>query len=177
MTDIVLYWNELENLKAELCNRIQQLTPEKRQFRTKPESWNILGVMQHLMLVETKFLHHLKNDPPLVIPKPPLPLWLGKIVVWAVMRFEIKVKTPTKGISPKAELTFEEIKTRWDSIRIEIGHQIDLRVRTKQLDKSFYHPVSGWKNLDGGLKFFLTHFKRHVHQVERIIASPSFPKS
>lgn len=143
------------------------------EYKPKPDSWNKLEVIQHLVLAEQGFLRQAAS--PGVHWKTKVPVPIGKLVVWIVFTFGFRVKSPAKSTLPFETLTYEEVADRWNAVR----EQLRVFLESGEAKKAypFFHPLSGRMSTMKLLRFLEIHTGHHIKQIRRIeqsrIGSPT----
>lgn len=152
---------------------LQQYSLEKLKNKPTPESWSVLDVLQHLILVENASVKYVQKKLSFN-PK------LSNVNVGTVWRMFIlksynwlpfKLKAPSyvneQNFSKTAELN--ELIAKWQAQR----HQLRDYLQTLPADvynKEIYkHPIAGRLSLNGMLQFFDGHFDRHYKQIQKLL--------
>lgn len=168
--------------RARLLDAVDGLAPEQTQFRPTQDSWSVGDVLHHLALAHeataklmSVFLRRAREEDIGSDPTPDESV-LHSIDDVVSAADQTKASAPER-VTPKSELAPAESVTRLRESRNRLGGTVaelsafDLRQLT------FPHPFFG--ELDA-CQWLLTvgwHERRHTAQIERIKASPDFPRA
>jgi hypothetical protein len=165
----------LERQRAELLAVVGRLGPAQLAFRPAPESWNSLGVIEHLVQVESRILGGLPTRPG------PLPLGqrLGATARLALLTLYLRaggrVRAPTRSILPAGGVTLDELRVRWDGVRAGYASALEGFGRSDLERPMMKHPIVGKLRPVQTLAFLYNHTAHHRRQLGRIRGAPGFP--
>lgn len=172
------YSQRVQDLAAQLDERttsflreLEALDPAQREFRPAADSWSILDVAHHLVLIEQSILEMaLKPHRPL---RRSLKDRFGHLAVKVFLTLGMRVKAPSKTLHPTDPITLDELEARWLPLRSELE---EIFFAGKPDESLFRHPYAGPLNGESGFEFLVIHFDHHMKQVARVRRSEGFPQ-
>lgn len=159
----------LERQKSYFLNLVTSWPAEQARFRSSPQCWSGLDVLDHVLKTESSILQATQMN-----------LAQGgsgglenavrRFMVMWVMRAPTRVRVPASAqqVMPVARHGVAEIAEEWR------GQRGDLRalLESLQLDQLrlmvFEHPVGGWMRTTHMLEFLSVHMRHHGYQLARI---------
>jgi hypothetical protein len=154
-----------------LIDEVSDLSPAQLAFRPGPESWTILEVIEHLVLVGPIYWRDLQQAMKSASSAPPS-MWNDADILW----YGIDRTQPDKAIPievPKREL--RDLKTGLEALRKARAQLADyIRTTTEDL-RSHIVARQGCDAYQWAL-LISTHEQRHIQQIRDIKASRAFPK-
>lgn len=169
--EIKRHFEMAQAAKAAFIEIILQTGPEGRVFRTEPDAWNMLQVMEHLYRAEDGVRKQLLKYGQGNGKQAGLSSGLRSIAMRLFMRSPARIKVPAAAgaqIIPTGELTFDDLKTQWDQLRSEIGIWVEAYPSDKADRYVFKHPVGGLFTPVQTLRFMEDHIVHHIKQLNRI---------
>lgn len=163
----------IEKKLKDLIENLEQYPPEKLNFQPTPDSWSVLQVMQHLMLVEQaseKYVRKKLSHNP-TLSKTNLGTTWRMLLLKSYNWLPIKLKAPAyvneNNFAPIS--TLAEIATNWQNQRNQLRDYLNM-LPDDIFDKEVYkHPLVGRLSLKEMLKFYEGHFDRHYNQIKRLL--------
>ncbi len=167
----------LERQRAEVLGSLDGLGPPQLRFRPTPESWGLLDVIEHLVLIEERILGGLGARPG------PLPLLervrvgagFALLTVW--LRGGGRIRVPSRAVMPGGSSSLEELRGRWDTVRAGLNQALERLERSDLGRPMMRHPIVGKLSPTQTLSFLHTHVAHHRPQLARIRSAPGFPAS
>lgn len=165
-------FQKMELKKQEIMNLLQSLSPAEYAQQPSPASWSIGQVANHLYLSERNSLAYLKKklSYPDSVPHYNPKSWGGILLIKLVFFTHYKIKAPESIDTSKVEinLPFEELKTKWESLRLELISFIEKNQSTFGKYLAFRHPFAGRMTMYQMLIFMNDHIRHHQRQIRRI---------
>lgn len=88
----------------------------------------------------------------------------------------IKYKAPRRGnIQPAGDVSYQQLKQEWQEVRENLQGFVEALPAERMRVAIFRHPFAGYLNITQTFRFFETHLKHHLKQIELIQASGGFP--
>jgi len=165
----------LERQRAEVLGSLHGLGPAQLRFRPAPDSWNLLDVIEHLVLIEERILGGLGTRPG------PLPILervrvgAGFALLTAWLRGGGRIRVPTRAILPGGSSSLDELRGRWDAARAGLSEALERFERSDLRRPMMRHPIVGKLSPAQTLSFIHTHVAHHRPQLARIRSAPGFP--
>ena len=170
------HWQKAESLRNSYLQQFAGYSAAQLSYKPAEKEWNMLGVAQHLIKAEKATVKYVKHK--LSQQKSLQPGWdhffkiLGlKIALW----LPVKYKVPAGEIHPDENLTLDQIREEWKSIRHEMKALLDNFPEDYLNKKIFKHPLAGPMSIEQALMFWQYHLRHHMQQINRIKTSPGFP--
>lgn len=170
-------FDRLETDRSDIFSELDTLSQKKLLFKSDPDKWNILQILDHLKTSEKLSVVYIKkksgsgND----IEKS------GFLAKFRLFALKIAFVLPFKYKAPKItdatgnDPDYEELKSDWNVIRNDLKKLIQSLDERTLKSEIFKHPRVGMLNMEQTLGFFETHFKHHQKQIERIVNKSSIP--
>jgi hypothetical protein len=164
-------FNQLEHQRYGLFSKVNELTTEELSSRYRPDKWNILEILTHLLTAEKLSLSYMK--------KKSLGInTLGNSGLYEMLKIDFFVfsqrlplhyKAPKAVVENTVVIPFSEIEKQW----LELRHELKLFLETlpdKHLKKKIYkHPFLGRLDAVQALITIREHINHHTPQIERLI--------
>ncbi len=167
---IAPHWDKLSRLRNEWIAQLEILPQEIRSARPSG-GWNILQVLEHVIISETGTLGYMKKKtaaPWSEIPQANDDHSAKATQLNEALKSEKRWKAPDVLPEPSGSQSLDNMVNYWDGLRAE--YQAFL----SDLDPAYYdrtifrHPFSGPLDLYQTLDFLGNHILHHQYQVERI---------
>lgn len=167
---------QFRRMDAQLNQLLEQLKHlSHQQLNRKPneESWSVMQVLHHLMLVERYAMLYLQKklsyNP--ALKKAGLSASLRELALRAYLRSPLKFQAPESisGANLPAESSFWEIAKQWKLQRAELKSYLESLPPELYSKEVYKHPLAGRLSLKGMMSFFEDHFNRHLRQINRML--------
>lgn len=169
-------WLRLEKLKQYYEQAILEARPDQQQFKAEQSSWNMLQVMEHLMMAEKLSMDYL-------IAKKYTNARRGgnisaffrslglRFMLLSPLRFRAprSLPEPTENADPAGLLQ------QWKQSREAMYEYLHYFPEEKLFMMIYRHPRAGWLTIHQALKFFEDHMLHHQKQLLRIRQAAGFP--
>jgi len=166
--------DEADEQLHRLVKRLSRHSEEDLNRKPSEAEWSVMQVMVHLRLAEFYTVEYMKKK--LTGGNIPKKNSLkGKIMTGLyplLFNAPIKVKAPALINSDALPLksSFWDVTKQWKQQRAELRIYL-LSLNDAQLKGEIYkHPVFGRSDVNGLLKFYLLHTKRHEKQINRLLS-------
>jgi len=164
-------WNKLEGQRTGLINLISDLEQVVLLHRISDKKWNILEILQHLVMSEKLSMIYLKKKWK-YSKKLPSKTILTNLRSWTLqflMWYPFPLRAPARVNVFDPDRTLQDIIQEWRHIRTEMYKFLG-ELDSPVFNYEFYkHPAVGKLTLDHMLRFFYAHGKRHEKQVRKIL--------
>jgi uncharacterized damage-inducible protein DinB len=163
--------DRLEGRRSALLASLAPLSAEQLGYRPSAGRWNMLDIVEHLIIIEELVLRSLGTRPG---PLPPAARLRGALRL-AVLRLYLraggKIQAPTRAIFPRGSVTLAELRERWD--RTGAGYRAALESfdRSDLVRPMMKHPIIGKLTPVQTLTFLDAHLSHHRRQIERLRTS------
>lgn len=170
-------YHVLEALKGSVLNEFKNYSDKQLQFRPDAESWNLLQVLEHLVLAEKMTLLSIRKG-----------LSRGDRVrnqsagsKLRMMALKIALFLPLKFKAPKmvevgnSGKGFRELSKDWDIVREQIRELLAGANEEALRKELFLHPRAGMLTIPQALDFLKSHLQHHQKQIESIKSHQNFP--
>ncbi len=162
---------DIERFLAEMS----ALSSDQRRYRPKDGAWSPNQVAHHLLLVQSLSVGVMeKNGGRASAPRS----WmqkLGRIGVFVILRFGIRVRNPAPPTTPDRDIAFEELEPLWAAERARLQALVATMDDAALRSAGFKHPISGPLTVAESLDFLACHLEHHLRQLDRIRADAGFP--
>ena len=162
-----------DGVRRGILAEVEAMRPDQLTRKPTPDSWNVLEVVEHLVLIEQVVLRGLPEFDQLVVRPRTLANRFWHAVIRAILFFNIPVKVPSRGMKPTGTRTLEELKALWDKQHAWVSRYAEHVDRTGRDPAVFKHPVAGPLTLRQSLRLVVPHMGRHWNQIRRLRASTS----
>jgi len=166
--------DEADEQLQRLVKRLSRHSEEDLNRKPSEAEWSVMQVMVHLRLAEFYTVEYMKKK--LTGGNIPKKNSLkGKIMTSLyplLFNAPIKVKAPAliNGDALPLKSSFWDVTKQWKQQRAELRIYL-LSLNDAQLKGEIYkHPVFGRSDVNGLLKFYLLHTKRHEKQINRLLS-------
>lgn len=152
-----------------LLDEISALDPGTLERRPADGGWNLLEVVEHLVMAEVDVLGDLDAARERPSRRRTVRHRFGYLLVLAILGLGIPVKVPSQGMLPKGGRTLEELRAAWDDTHRR------LRAYAASMDAEslrrapFRHPVAGPLTLGQAVRMLEVHLRRHQGQIRRLL--------
>lgn len=168
---------ELENLRSALLNEYDSYTHDQLLFSPGQGQWNLLQVLDHLIVSEKSSSIYMKRQ--LSAKKYPPAPGFRSAVRYTFYKFALvlpfRYKAPEIMDSSTKNPRLEVLKENWETIRKEIQAVIESTDDDLLTLGIYEHPRTGSMNMEQTLDFLKRHIQRHQKQIRRITGHERFP--
>jgi uncharacterized damage-inducible protein DinB len=166
--------SRIESRHREVIAEVDQLTTEQLTFRSTPNAWSALDVIEHLVKVEEGIASRVRpREARGLVEAAKVKAALGIMrVVFAVGG---RIRVPVQAVLPLGGVTLSDLVSRWDAA------QVALRERLEGLDDRDWsrpmmrHPLIGRLTPSECLVFIHRHMGHHRRQISRIRRERGYP--
>lgn len=166
----------MDRWKSAFLDSLSAGSPERLAFRANGAGWNVLDVVQHLVLVEEGVLAYARKK----LLAPPQPISIVDRAKLALLvgflRSPLRFRAPVAQVVPSETLPLETSVDRWDRSRRELRALLLGLPEERRAALFFRHPVAGGLDPAGTLVFLNEHARHHEAQVRRIGRAPGAPR-
>jgi hypothetical protein len=155
--------------KERFISQAGALPAEMRDGPNPNGGWGPIGILEHLVVVESGITSALAKEP-----NPERPRILGEggrwpfWVVRLVLLTGIRIKAPTDTILPKGGVSWEILLGRWGEQRGRLEQWLGEVPQELLVTPRFKHPLGGWLNVRDTLTFAADHLQHHLGQLRRV---------
>lgn len=154
--------------RNQLLDRVAQADETSLRRRPAPDKWSALEIVEHLILAER---HVFRFPEPSTLlqgkPQPRRPVRLA--LVWAVLKFGIPVRAPSRAMLPSGAVDLPELRARWDS-QFEWLSRLPDHLTARDLDRPlFRHPVAGAISASQAIALNRVHLEHHLPQIRKLL--------
>lgn len=168
--------NQLEQIDTKmehLLKDLQQYSEATLNRKPTPNSWSVLQILQHLMLVESaseKYVRKkLSYNPSLKKVSILTSLRIVGMRMYNLLPIKLKAPTYVNENNFPATSTLTEVAEKWKAQRRELRTYL-ATLPADVFDKEVYkNPIVGRLSVLGMLQFYEGHFDRHRKQVDRLL--------
>ncbi|MFN7117073.1 MAG: DinB family protein [Saprospiraceae bacterium] len=164
---------QIDTKLNKLLSDLQQYSDEKLNHKPTPESWSVVQVLQHLMLVENASAKYVQKklsyNPKLS--KVNLGTAWRMLILKSYNWLPIKLKAPSyvneNNFAEQAVLA--DVAAKWQEQRRQLRDYLATLPDTIYDKEVYKHPLAGRLSLNGMLQFYEGHFDRHYKQIQRLL--------
>jgi hypothetical protein len=161
----------LEMTESWLRDEVRSLTPEQWRFRSSPDKWSVLDVVEHLTIAEPQYWKWVQDSMAKPALTEKLPFNEAGILWYGIDRTQrnktAEARTPSGKVADPVAAMAAFGKLRAEMMSYAKSTQEDLkmhRLNDSQMD------VYAW------FLMISSHSQRHILQIREIKAHPDFPK-
>ncbi len=163
---------QMEKAREAFIAEIADFGKEKRAVKSK-EGWNMLQVMEHLLISEQGTLEYLRRKTQAPFSEIPVADHVSaeqSRQLNDALLSQNRWQAPPVMPLPTGTQSFENMLIYWEGLREEWS-QFLFELQPAYFDRQvFNHPLSGRLNLYQTLEFTTNHILHHIHQLRRIAA-------
>lgn len=170
-------WLRLEKLREYYMDTLSAASHAQQQFQPSQGSWNMLQVVQHLILSEKLSIKYLvaKNYTN-TRKKGGLATIIRSLGLRFLLRSPVRFKAPPIAAIKDFKIQeHKELLLEWESVRHDMYHYLEKFPGEKMNFLIFRHPRAGWLNIKQTISFFEDHLLHHQRQLKRIREVVNFP--
>lgn len=163
--------DELDRLKREAVAECRGLSDDELRFRPDPDSWCVLQVIEHLVLVERMTLVSIKKGEQRVKRQKDRNLatkvrsWMLKIALLLPFKYKAPAVAEVKDEPENPDQLFDS----WDEAREELRAWIAGAPEELMQKEMFRHPIAGMMTPLQAVEFIKYHLIHHRKQLKRLV--------
>jgi hypothetical protein len=175
-TSVPHIFEVIDETRARLCRRVENLSDEQAQSRPRPDAWTAAEIVEHLSLIEDRLVKMLG----MMLTKAESagaggggasvrmePFSLDEFVE----RASVEKYDAPEAVRPGGRVALSDSLEKLKRSR-EVLHGLRPRIEAADLSKVTYpHPAFGPLNFYGWLAFIGIHEERHLKQAEGLLSS------
>lgn len=175
---LIDHLDRIESAREDLFSDLDALSETQLHFRKSPEKWNILQILDHLMISEKLTVVYIKRKTSSgkEFEKSGVQTKFRILVLKLAFVLPFKYKAPKVADTTGKDPDFEELTSGWKQIRKDTRELIQNLDDDTLKCEIFKHPIVGMLNMKQTLKFFEIHFNHHKKQIFELINHPLYPK-
>jgi hypothetical protein len=164
-------FERLEKQRINLLLQLETYPNEKLNLPAANNKWSVNQIIEHLILAEEISIKSIQAKVLTAKHFEPtgLPTAVRKLLLRIFLRSPLKFSAPALVSNPHSTAEIADLKTKWDTIRIQLKELLEWlpeHVLTKCIYK---HPVAGKMSIYGGLDFMYEHVRRHRLQIFKVL--------
>ena len=160
--------DRLERGRAALLERLAPMSPAELTARPAAGGWNVLDVVQHVIIVEELVLRALATRPGPLSLAERVRSGLRLTALRIYLRSGGRVQAPTPAILPQGRVPLDELRARWERARAGYATALASFGPDDLRRPMMKHPIVGKLTPVQTLTFLGTHLAHHGRQIERI---------
>lgn len=168
MSSMVRRLELIDQRRVALLDELATLDSAVLAAHPRPGKWSIGEIVEHLILSERDVLHDLPDPAELTTRAQSFRNHLLYGLVMFILRFDVPVKAPSRGMLPRGGRPFHELREMWDTnhrwIRACLGNLDGAGWRRPV----FMHPVTGPLTPAQAVRMLDVHLDRHIRQIRRL---------
>ena len=171
-----LKFNNLEDTRLDLFNKLEALKPEVLTYKTNDNKWSADQTIFHLVKSEqltSIAINRLLNQKDKLQNAGFTDLVRSKVLNIA-LRSKLKFKAPAATTTMPDKIDFKELKEKWETVRNSIKQIVEDYPIDFSNKRIMNHPKAGWLTMGQTLDFLQNHFDHHRTQIEDLITN--FPQ-
>ncbi len=176
LSKLEIYFDRLERSRITFLEDLSQRNSAQLGFSPGRDSWSLLQVAEHIVLVEEGLLVRRAITEPLEKRyRRKLKHRFLDAIVAVVFRMDLRVPMPVRDIAPEGLASLSELTEKWSHLRIDLRAKLDDMTENTALLPFVQHPVLGPINAFATLRFLQRHFDHHVRLGQRLVRHDRFP--
>ena len=169
LSELAGLWEKLETRHREMFDLIDELTPEQLLFKSEPDRWSILQVLQHVVSGAQGMRRseaELRDNPLREILRP------GEMVrvVKDFLEKDVPVNIPDPSMEPDGKVTVKELRATWRKEWRAVAALLETVTAENQEQVMFSHAAAGPLTALQMLEIAEAHLGTHRRQIARIRA-------
>ncbi len=163
------YLNAIDATRTEMLRTVAALDPEEQVWRATDSTWSAVEIIEHLVLAEQVVLGDVRTASTRVPHTAIARDRVRALIVWAVLRFGVRVSVPSESMRPSGAVSFSELRAQWieqHQMLRAFAESLDARGRRKRV---FRHPIAGPLNVLQALQLLDAHLRTHQRQLARVL--------
>lgn len=170
--------HQLQHIDTKLNALIADLkkySDEKLNHKPTPDTWSVVEVLQHVMLVEGASQRYVQKklsyNPSLKNANIFTSLRIGFTRIYNLMPIKLKAPAYVDERNFSSDIAVNELITNWKSQRQQLRDYLTTLPEAIFKKEVYKNPVAGRLSLYGMLQFFEGHFDRHYKQIQNLLKS------
>ena len=157
-----------DRTRLALLDNLAGLNDDQLRRKPGPGDWSILQIVQHMVLAERDVMQYLPEPKELIDRKRGLRARIFYVVVLLILRWNIRVPVPAKGMVPDGNTSLSELRQQWDeNLRWFRGYLDSLGLEDLK-SAVFSHPIAGPLTGPQAGKLAQYHFDAHLRQIKKV---------
>lgn len=156
--------------RTTLLADVAALTPAQRTWRSAPNAWSAVDVIEHLVLAEQMVLGDLATAPDRADRPRRFAQRVRAVLVWLVLRLGVRVSVPAEAMRPTGSASFDTLRERWDAQHHALHAFVGGLDAAGLRRRVFRHPIAGPLDVPQTLRLLSAHLSTHQRQLARIRA-------
>jgi uncharacterized damage-inducible protein DinB len=154
-----------DRTRRALLEDLANLNEDQLKKKPRLSEWSILQIVQHLVLAERDVMQYLPEPKALIHRKRGLRARIFYVVVLLILRWNIRVPVPSKGMVPDANTSLSELRRQWDENMRWFREYVD-SLEPEDLKRAvFSHPIAGPLTGPQAGTLAQYHFEAHLRQI------------
>jgi len=169
----------IEAIKNAIEHKYDNYNTEQLNYKSSEDSWSLLQVLEHLVLVETGSINYINKKilDVLNLETESFDSKFRFFVLNKSLLSPIKFKNKSDYVEPTNNPDYKDLKLKWDIARQGLVQFYDTyHTNIKSNILIYKHPFAGRFTFPQMCGFFDAHLKHHLKQIRRIEGDANFPK-
>lgn len=169
LSELRLHYQKLRDRQVGIEAEFSSFSDQELASRPKGNSWSLLEIAHHLILVEQATLAKVtKNLDSLGQAKEAgLVSRFSLGLLTFVFNGRLRFKVPIAAVVPSGDFSRMELESGWEKLQERWPEVLSAFSEETCRKLVFRHPVFGWYNIEQTLDFLITHTDHHLGQIER----------
>ena len=165
ISDLRDKFERYDRTRLALLEDLASLNDDQLRRKPGPSEWSILQIVQHMVLAEQGVMQYLPEPEELIDRKRGLRARIFYAVVLLILRWNIRVPVPSKGMVPDGNTSLSELHQQWDENMNWFKGYLD-SLRPEDLKRAvFSHPIAGPLTGPQAGTLAQYHFEAHLRQI------------
>jgi hypothetical protein len=162
-----------EMTEAWLVSEVSGLSDAQLRYRTTPDSWSVMDVVEHLAIAEPQYWKQLQDS----LKAPVQPGYKPQVTDAAILWYGIdRTNRTTTGEARVPKGTYPSVKESLAAVRTLRATMLEA-ARTSQEDFRSRPLVDANQDVYQWFLMISSHSMRHILQIREVKASEGFPRS
>lgn len=169
-------WLKLEELRQRYHDAIQEANPEQLRFKASADSWNMLQIVEHLIISEKLSMDYLiSKNYANARQGGRAGAFIRSLGLRILLLSPLRFKAPAGWLQPGENPDTERLLDEWKQVRAGMYEYLRNFPEEKLIMMIYRHPRAGWLDIRQALNFFEDHMLHHQKQLLRIRQAAGFP--
>lgn len=159
---------------GDLIRSLEALEPQKLNRKSADNSWSILQVLYHIVLVEENSIAYLRKklsfNPELKNSGIGAEIRSRLLGITLISPFKFKAPKSASPDKIPENGTLQDVAQRWEKVSADWTDLLEKMSDDLPMKALYRHPRSGLLNLTQTIRFLQGHFRRHRRQIQRYLA-------